>query len=144
MLIFLRMHSVLQPESMKGYYQMILGSMDDAHRLASVAWAPNVAEMAGACWPVLIDSLLSSDPHVVLIKSGTLPRAPRPSRSDSYALESANLFISCLMKFAHKGIHPAGHYWKAAKRMLLFMSAAVQHRGSLREQISVSLLLKNL
>jgi hypothetical protein len=123
---------------------MILGSTDDAHRLASVAWAPNVAEMAGACWPVLIDSLLSSDPHVVLIKSGTLPCAPRPSRSDSHSLESATLFILCLMKFARKGIHPADQYWKAAKRMLLFMSAAVQRRGSLREQISVSLLLKNL
>jgi hypothetical protein len=49
-----------------------------------------MAEMAGACWPVLID------------------------------------------------------YWEATKRMLLFMSAAVQRRGSLREQISVSLLLKNL
>jgi hypothetical protein len=119
MLIFLRMHSVLQPESMKGYYQMILGSMDDAHRLASVAWAPNVAKIAGARWPVLIDSLLSSDPHVVLIKSGMLPCAPRPSRSDSHALESTNLFISCFMEFARKGIHPADHYWKAAKRVVI-------------------------
>lgn len=106
---------------MKGYYQMILGSMDDAHRLASVAWAPNMAKIAGARWPVLIDSLLSSDPHVVLIKSGMLPCAPRPSRSDSHALESANLFISCFMEFARKGIHLADHYWKVSKRMLLFM-----------------------
>jgi hypothetical protein len=81
----------------------------------------NVAKIAGARWPVLIDSLLSSDPHVVLIKSGMLPCAPRPSRSDSHALESANLFISCFMEFARKGIHPADRYWKAAKRMLLFM-----------------------
>ena len=70
---------------------------------------------------MLADSLLSSDPHMVLIKSGTLPCASRPSRSDSHALESAKLFISCLTKFARKDIHPADHYWKAAKRMLLFI-----------------------
>lgn len=33
----------------------------------------------------------------------------------SHPLESANLFISCFMKFERKGIHPADHYWKAAK-----------------------------
>ena len=37
-----------------------------------------------------------------------IQKLPRIELPDSHALESANLFISCFMKFARKGIHLEG------------------------------------